>query len=357
MRRAPSARGLLGQNLVPLLFAALCIAGIVAARDAIALEILAGDIVTRLGRNLFLVLSLIVPVVAGMGLNFGIVIGAMCGQVGLILVENAGWSGLGALGAAMLFSIPLSLVFGGLTGRLLNRAKGKEMITGMILAFFANGVYQMIFLLLTGPVIPLHNQKILLDDGIGLANTIDLAGTAGKLDHLLRISFLGGRIQFPLATFLLIALLCLGLRWYLRTRSGQQLRTVGQDMHVAEISGIGVDRVRMRAILISTVLGGIGQILWLTSTGMGTMNTYSSHEQVGPYAIAAILVGGATVTHATIWHAILGTLLFHTLFVVAPLAGQAVFGAVQIGEYFREFVAYAVIGVTLALHAWKSRRG
>jgi simple sugar transport system permease protein len=130
------------------------------------------------------------------------------------------------------------------------------------------------------------------------------------------------------------------------------MRAVGQDMHVAEISGLPVDRVRMRAILISTALGAIGQIVWLSS--LGQMNTYGSHEQVGPYAIAALLVGGATVAHATIWHAIIGTLLFHTLFVVAPVAGQTLFGSVQIGEYFREFVAYAVIAVTLALHAWRS---
>ena len=36
-----------------------------------------------------------------MGLNFGIVIGAMSGQVGLILVENSNATGLGAMGMAM----------------------------------------------------------------------------------------------------------------------------------------------------------------------------------------------------------------------------------------------------------------
>ena len=86
------------------------------------------------------------------------------------------------------------------------------------------------------------------------------------------------------------------------------------------------------------------------------MNTYQSHEQVGPYAIAAILVGGATVARANIWNALLGTLLFHTLFIVSPIAGQTLLGSAQIGEYFREFIAYAVIGVTLALHAWKKGR-
>ena len=51
--------------------------------------------------------------------------------------------------------------------------------------------------------------------------------------------------------------------------------------------------------------------------------------------------------------ALLGTLLFHTLFVVSPLAGKNLMGNVQVGEYFRVFVSYGVIGIALALHAWK----
>jgi len=352
--RGASLRETVLQNLVPILFTVLCVFGVIAAD--LSLPFLANEVVTRLARNLFLVLSLIIPVVAGLGLNFGIVVGAMCGQVGLIGIENAGFTGLDALVAAMLLSLPLSLLFGLLTGMLLNRAKGREMITGMILGFFANGIYQLVFLLLAGPVIPLRSERILLPTGAGLRNTIDLVGTRHRLDELIRpaIPFMGLPLFIPVATFLVIALLGFGLRWYLRTKAGQDLRAVGQDMHVAEIAGIGVDRNRIRAILISTVLGGFGHILWLSN--IGTMNTYQSHEQVGPYAIAALLVGGATVARATIWHAILGTLLFHTLFIVSPLAGQKLLGSAQIGEYFREFIAYAVIGVTLALHAWKRKR-
>ena len=340
-------------NLVPILFGALCLIGVIAAQ--IPPVFLGNEIVSRIARNLFLVLSLIIPVVAGMGLNFGIVIGAMSGQSALIIVENMGWSGLDALALAMLISLPFSLTFGWLTGLLMNKAKGREMITGMILAFFANGIYQFIFLLLTGPVIPLRNEKILLPTGVGLRNTIDLVGTKHQLDELIRVGlpFMGLKLFIPIATFIFIGLLCLALRWYLRTKSGQDLRAVGQDRHVAEIAGIHVDKARLRAIILSTVLGGIGHIIWLHN--IGTMNTYQSHEQVGPYAIAALLVGGATVARATIWHAILGTLLFHTLFIVSPIAAQALLGSAQIGEFFREFIAYAVIGVTLALHAWKHK--
>ena len=72
----------------------------------------------------------------------------------------------------------MSLFFGWLTGLLMNRAKGREMITGMILGFFANGIYQFMFLLMAGPVLPLHGTNVsCLPTGVGLRNTIDLVGT------------------------------------------------------------------------------------------------------------------------------------------------------------------------------------
>ena len=129
------------------------------------------------------------------------------------------------------------------------------------------------------------------------------------------------------------------------------MRSVGQDRHVAAVAGIQVDRVRTIAIMMSMVMAAWGHIIFLQN--MGTFSTYGSHEQIGLYAVAAILIGGATVTNATIGHALLGTFLFHTLFVVSPSAGRQLFGDAQVGEYFRVFVAYGVIGATLAMHAWR----
>ncbi len=106
--------------------------------------------------------------------------------------------------------------------------------------------------------------------------------------------------------------------------------------------------------MFSTVLAAWGgQITFLQN--IGTLNTYNSHEQVGTFAIAALLIGGATVTRATITQALMGTLLFHTLFVVSPMAGQTIFGSAQVGEYFRVFIAYGIIAISLALHAWQAK--
>ena len=136
----------------------------------------------------------------------------------------------------------------------------------------------------------------------------------------------------------------------MRTRLGQQFRAVGQSGAVANASGINVNRVRIIAIMISTVLAGWGQLIFVQN--MGSLQTYGAHEQVGLYAGAAILVGGASIVRATNAQALLGCILFHLLFIVAPDAGKNVFGNAAIGEYFRVFISYGVIAVALVIHAW-----
>ena len=131
------------------------------------------------------------------------------------------------------------------------------------------------------------------------------------------------------------------------------MRTVGQDNEVARTAGINVERTRILSIVISTVLACYGQIIFLQN--IGTMNTYNSHEQVGLFAIAALLVGGASVAKGNISNVFLGVILFHTVFVVSPRAGKELIGQAQLGEYFRVFISYGVIAFSLALYAWKNR--
>lgn len=160
-------------------------------------------------------------------------------------------------------------------------------------------------------------------------------------------------VRLPVLTYIVIFSLCLGIKWFMNTRLGQNMRTVGQDRAVAASSGIDVNRIRIIAMIMSTSLASIGQIISLQN--IGTMATYGSHQQVALFSIAALLVGGASVQRATVKQALLGVFLFHTLFILSANAGQSLLGNAQIGEYFRVFVAYAVIAVALAMHAWISR--
>ena len=353
------AKAHISDFFVPILFLTLC--GLCIAYSGKPLPYILSAILERFGRNAFLVLALIIPVLAGVGLNFSIVIGAIAAQIALIFVTDWQITGLKGLTLALLMSVPPAVLFGYLVGKLFNRARGREMVTGLIAGFFSNGLYQMIFLFGAGTIIPILTKGMLLPRGLhedgtpqlyGLRNTIDLSGVQYALDGLLSFQYKG--ILFPVATWAFIALGCFFVTQFKKTKLGQEMKAMGQDYHIAEVAGLPVERNRLIATILSTILAAFGQIVFLQN--VGTINTYNSHEQVGMFSIAALLVSGASVSKATVWHALLGTLILQTLFLTSPLAGNAIFGNAQIGEYFRVFIAYGVIAVALALHAMKKKR-
>ena len=438
------------------------------------------ELFTRFGRNTFMVLSLLIPVVAGLGLNFGIVIGAMAAQIAMFLVVLWGGQGVAGVGLVALVATPIAILLGFLIGKLFNKMKGSEMIGGMVTALFADGFYQFFFLFVMGGIITIGNERLMTATGIGVLNTIGLRENdmqqaldnvsllniitvgfwlilafivAAIIFNLIRkqpirlrgrgglikplVVFAGfaltyglsfviepflyflyqdrvvgltavrlvalfmalyaayrvirvklveksgaplskpfsyvvaasaiflvtlvpdianglSRVRVPIFTYMIIVGICFFINWFLTTRLGQNMRTVGHDRAVATTAGINVDRTRIIAMIMSTLLAAYGQIIMLQN--FGVMQTYGAHSQVGLYAIAALLVGGATVSRASVKHAILGVILFHSLFILAPVAGTRLMGSALIGEYFRVFVANAVIAIALIMHAWKRVR-
>lgn len=344
-----NVRMLLIRNAVPLVF--LCVSAVAIPFSQFSADYLIQEMLVRLSRNSFLVLSLLVPIMTGMGLNFGMVLGAMAGQIGLIFVCDWNVVGLYGVVLAAIISTPLAMFFGWLCGVVLNKARGREMVTSYILGFFMNGVYQLVVLYGFGAVIPVSNSKLLLSRGYGIRNTMNLESMRRCVDNL--FSFTAGGVHVPVGTFLLVGVFCLFIVWFRRTKLGQDMRAVGQDMGVAESAGIPVLRTRVIAIVISTVLACYGQIVFLQN--VGTLNTYNSHEQAGVFAIASLLVGGASVSRASIMNVFAGVVLFHLMFIVSPMAGKYLTGDAQIGEFFRVFVSYGIISLALVLHAWRRR--
>ena len=394
-------REILQKNAVTVMFVVLCIIGLICSGQTVSYVMY--ELFGRLSRNAFIVLALIIPIVAGMGINFAITIGAMAAQIAALWVIEWGISGLPGFLVAMLMTMPIAAFFGFLIGKLMNKMKGQEMIGGLILGYFANGLYQLLFLFIFGNLIPLKAPGLVIKGSTGVAKTIDLSTDRGfkyALDGLLRVSFstavliicgiiavgtlvlfarkkmekkkaftYGGicvaaivvaqlpfvknifsMVTVPMVTFFVVGLLCIFNNALMKTKIGQQFRAVGQNRTVANASGINVDRVRVIAIVISTVLAGWGQLIFVQN--MGSFQTYGAHEQVGLYAGAAILVGGASIKKATNGQALLGCILFHLLFIVAPSAGKNLFGDAAIGEYFRVFISYGVIALALVMYAW-----
>lgn len=402
-------------NIVTIIFLTLTIAGILIAQQPI--HILVNDIVRRFARNTFLVLALIIPVLAGMGLNFGIVVGAMAAQAAVIFVADMGWNGLFGLSMAILISIPISIILGWMIGKLLNKTRGLEMITSLLLSLFAQGVWLLIYLALMGRFIPIRTKELLIPGGIGIRNTVNLGDGMGtgikySLANLSQMPF------FLAMTVFLGILSLIYLVRYLRSKQikgqrdkwlliplavsllGTLIMFLGHSTTLYPASILRLNEVDIPMVtygliilvglfvnwLINTKLGqdfrSVGQsqsiaavsginvdrtriIAMITSTVMaamghifllenlGVLNTYGSHVSIGLYSVAALLVGGATVNRATVGQAFLGVLLFHTLFYIAPFAGKVLLNDAQNGEYFRNIVAYGAIGLSLVLYAWK----
>lgn len=468
---------ILFKNKVVILFIFLSVGATIASKQPLTFVI--PELFTRIARNAFIVLSLIIPVIAGLGLNFGIVIGAMAAQIAIFLTTYWGFTGISGFMLTVALATPFAVFFGFLVGKLFNHMKGNEMIGGLVLGYFADGIYQLIFLFIFGGVIAMNNPTLMIATGVGVKNTIDLKDTVkyaldtvpmltiieigfyltliglvcnvlinlskkkevnwkrvgtqavlavlvygmtfiGPVEQFLakdrlmllsavellclgtviwqvirvilarmqnrkadidenvpRSTFDPKRavvnivlaavvyaltyipvlynvlivVQLPVMTYLCIAALCGFNTVLMKTRLGQNMRAVGQSRTVANAAGINVDRTRIIAMIFSTVLASWGQLIFLQN--VGTLSTYGAHTQVGQFAIAALLVGGASVQKATNKQALLGIILFHTLFIVSPLAGKELFGDPVIGEYFRVFVSYGVIAMALAMHAWK----
>ncbi len=343
-------KDLIGNNTVPIMFILICMYCI--PMSGFSASYLLNEVMTRLGRNAFLILSLLIPIMAGMGLNFGMTLGAMAGEIGLIFVADWQIWGIPGLVLAAIISIPISIGLGVFIGKILNKAKGREMITSYMIAFFMTGIYQLVVLYMMGPIIPIKHASIKLPRGYGIRNTVSLLNMRQSLDNLIPLKI--GGVKIPVLTLILIVLACLFIVWFRRTKLGQDMRAVGQDMEVARDAGINVERTRVIAMVMSTVFAGFGMIIYLQN--VGNFPTYTAHSQIGMFAIAALLVGGASVDKAGIGNVFLGVILFHTMFIVAPKTGAAITGDSMIGEYFRVFVSYAVITVALVMYEAKKRK-
>ncbi len=345
------------RHLVPIMFMVICLIGYILSGAQIGF--ITSELANRLVRNTFLVLSLIIPIIAGMGINFGIPLGAMAAQVGLIFSQDLGFKGLLGILVAAVIALPIAIILGIFSGNVLNRAKGREMITSMMLSFFMLGVYMLVIMFLTGPVIPIRDKSMLLSSGVGIKNSITLT-TAGALDNALKY-----RIQIPLGhdqikfdipvlTIFIIGLLCVFITYFKKTKLGQNMRAVGLDQDVANNSGLNSDKIRVKSIVYSTVLAAFGQLIYLQN--IGTLATYAGLDQAALYAAAALLVGGASILKASIVNAIVGTALFHLMFIIMPLAGKEVTGDAMVGEFLRTFISYAIVTISLIVHEYNRKK-
>ncbi len=329
MRDTGTDRGRLAEFISGVGIPRIIIAGflaalfVVAAATGMDLPRLASDSMNRIGRNGILVLALLPAIQGGLGLNFGLPLGVICGLVGCVTAMNFGMAGWGGFFASTLFGVGLAVPVGALYGYLLNRTRGQEMMVGTYIGFAIVSVMSIFWLLA-----PFTNPTMVWAiAGKGLRTTLTLNEVYDKiLDNFLVFQF--GNFVFPTGTMLYFGFFCVVVWLFFRTKAGLAITAAGDNPRFAKAAGINEDRTRIQAAIGSTTLAAVGIVAF--SQSYGFVQLYQAPLMMAFPAIACILIGGASVARAKIRHVIIGTVLFQSILTMAlPVTSQVIKGDIS----------------------------
>ncbi|HBE45914.1 MAG: ABC transporter permease subunit [Spirochaetota bacterium] len=270
------------------------------------------DVLNRFGQNAIMVLAMVPMIQSGCGLNFGLALGIVSGLLGATLSLQFQLHGiLGFLGAIAL-AAPFALVLGWFYAKLLNKVKGEEMTIAMYVGFSF-----IMFMCIMWLILPYNNPTMVWGyAGKGLRTTITVEGYWLKiLNNFLAIR-IGQFFVFPTGLLLFVGLFAFLMWLFLRSKTGTAMTAVGSNPDFARASGVDVDKMRTISIIISTFLGAVGIIVYEQSFGFIQLYTAPS-PMVFP-AVAAILIGGASINKASMVNVLVGTILFQGLLTMTP---------------------------------------
>lgn len=270
------------------------------------------NVLVRFGQNGVMVLAMVPMMQAGAGLNFGLPVGIIAGLLGSTLSMEFHLTGGLGFCAAILFTLPCALLFGWLYGMLLNKVKGEEMTIAMYVGFSI-----VTFMAILWLILPYANPTMVWGyTGQGLRTTITLEGYWTKvLNDFLAIK-IGSYFEFPTGTLLFFAATAFIMWLFMRSRTGTALTAVGSNPVFARAGGVSSDRMRLTGVIVSTVYGAIGILVYQQSFGF--IQVYQAPIYMAFPAVAAILLGGASVNKASILNVVVGTFLFQSILTMTP---------------------------------------
>jgi simple sugar transport system permease protein len=270
------------------------------------------DVLVRFGQNGVMVLALVPMMQSGSGLNFGLPVGIVAGLLGSTLSMQCGFTGSLGFLMALVFSFPFALLFGWLYGLLLNRVKGEEMTIAMYVGFSI-----VTFMAIMWLILPYTNPTMVWGyTGKGLRTTITLQGYWAQILNNFLVIKIGPFFEFPTGAILFFALMAVIMRLFMRSRTGTALTAVGSNPDFARASGVSVDKCRIIGVIISSIYGAAGILVYQQSFGF--IQLYNAPLYMAFPAVAAILLGGASVNKASILNVVVGTFLFQSILTMTP---------------------------------------
>jgi len=270
------------------------------------------NVFVRFAQNSVMVLALVPMMQAGAGLNFGLPVGIIAGLLGSTIAmqfELVGWAGfIGAIAISM----PFAILFGWFYGMLLNKVKGEEMTIAMYVGFSI-----VTFMAILWIILPFTNPSMVWGyTGSGLRTTITLDGYWPKILNNFLVIRLGESFVFPTGAILFFALMAFIMWLFMRSRTGTALTAVGSNPDFARAGGVSSNKMRTISVIVSTVYGAIGILVYQQSYGF--IQVYNAPLFMAFPAVAAILLGGASVNKATLLNVIVGTFLFQGILTMTP---------------------------------------
>ena len=151
---------------------------------------------------------------------------------------------------------------------------------------------------------------------------------------------------------LFFILLCLLVKLFFRTRLGLAISAVGENERFAALSGIHVPRLKVAAVILSTLLAAWGICVYAQSYGF--LELYSAPLMMAFPAASAIFMGGSTGHRASLLQVVLGTFLFQTTYSVSgPVANELL--VPQAAEILRMILTNGIILYALLYEGGKAR--
>ncbi|MDR2542148.1 MAG: ABC transporter permease [Treponema sp.] len=292
----------------------------------------------RFGRWGILTLAMVPAIQSGVGPNFALPIGIVCGLLGQVCAIVLNFTGMPWFFAAAFFSTIFAVIMGYVYGKLMNAVKGSEMAIATYTGFSITMLFCIIWL-----VLPFNDLRIAwpLGVGSGLRQTIqlDIVGANQLLDNFMSFSVAG--VFIPTGLLIVFFIACFFVWLFMRSKTGIAITAGGANPVFAEAAGLNVDKGRVLANIVSTVLGALGILVYAQSFGYSQL--YTDPLLMAFPAVAGILIGGATVRRSRIVHVLLGGLIFQGLMATSLPVANELFEGTDLSETLRMVVQNGVI--------------
>jgi len=298
------------------------------------------DCIMRFSRNAILVLAMLPAIRSGMGPYFGLPVGIVCGLLAEVIAIRNDFLSWGFLYVSVVLAILISIPVGYAYGKFMNAVKGKEMIVGVFTGFSFIAFFGIIWHI----IVPRPNIWYWWGPD-WLITTIQLDQVNANLILDKFLSFkIGQNITVPTGTLLTIFLLCFLIYLFFRSKPGIAISASGASPMFARAAGLHVENNRIVASIISTALGALGIIVYGQS--FGYIQLYDAPMMMTFPAVAAVLIGGATMRRARVLHVILGAFIFNSLLAsFIPMSNVLLSGtdAAVLTDVIRQVVQNGVI--------------